>query len=255
MREIRRRRGLLPIALRRDPDFAITSPNWDTFARWEWCPDWGAGYLDDADWDRNWAPAASFDNNKEEDEDDDDDEEDDFHEHDGQGCVGVQDHPPPPRVSGEFFYHIYNGRVVRDNVDDMIKDHYFQAADRGETYVMPPELMEEEELAVAVLIGQEEEMRAFPSYEDALALLVAPPGPPPMQPRVPHRRGHAARPGWSPGMRGLELRLHGRRPRRRSWAGLPGRRLHRQDHHHRQWRTGRGLRGRSSTSPAMTMTR
>jgi hypothetical protein len=57
--------------------------------------------------------------------------------------------------------------VVRD-------DNYFQAADRGETYVMPPELTEEEE------------RRAFPGYEDALALLVAPPTlprSPPMQPR------------------------------------------------------------------------
>jgi hypothetical protein len=154
MREIGRRRGFLPIALRRDPDFAITSPNWDTFARWEWYPDWGAGYLSDTDWDRNWAPAAPSDNNKEEDMDDD--EEDDFHEHDGQGCVGVQDQPPPPRVSGEFFYQIYNGRVVRDNVDDMINHvvyHYFQAADHGETYVMPPELMEEEELATPPILG------------------------------------------------------------------------------------------------------
>jgi hypothetical protein len=31
MREIRRRRALLPRALRRDPDFAIASPNYDTF--------------------------------------------------------------------------------------------------------------------------------------------------------------------------------------------------------------------------------
>jgi hypothetical protein len=34
--------------------------------------------------------------------------------------------------------------------------------------------------------------------------------------RVLHLRGHAARPGWSPGTRGLELRLRGRRPFHRS---------------------------------------
>jgi hypothetical protein len=35
--------------LRHNPDFAITSPNWDTFAVWEWRPDRRAGYLGDAD--------------------------------------------------------------------------------------------------------------------------------------------------------------------------------------------------------------
>jgi hypothetical protein len=57
---------------------------------------------------------------------------------------------------------------------------------------MPPELTEEEELAVAVLISQEEErrveLRAFSELANALVLSVAPPppppppGPPPMQP-------------------------------------------------------------------------
>jgi hypothetical protein len=80
--------------------------------------------------------------------------------------------------------------VIRDDTDDMINHvvyHYFQAADRGKVYQMPPELTEEEELAVAVLISQEEErraeLRAFPELVDALVLSVAPPpphGPPPM---------------------------------------------------------------------------
>jgi hypothetical protein len=50
---------------------------------------------------------------------------------------------------------------------------------------MPPELTEEEELTVAVLISEEEERRAFPKLADALVLSVAPPpspGLPPMQP-------------------------------------------------------------------------
>jgi hypothetical protein len=33
VREIRRRRGLLPMHLRRNPAFDIASPNWDTFSR------------------------------------------------------------------------------------------------------------------------------------------------------------------------------------------------------------------------------
>jgi hypothetical protein len=56
--EIRRQRALLLMHLRRDPDFAITSPNWETFAAWEWRPDLRIGYLGDADWDRKWAPIA-----------------------------------------------------------------------------------------------------------------------------------------------------------------------------------------------------
>jgi hypothetical protein len=85
---------------------------------------------------------------------------------------------------------IYNSRVVRDDVDDMVNHvvyHYFQAQDRGEVYQMPPELTEEEELVVAVLISKEKErraeLRAFPELADALVFLVAPPpppGPPPM---------------------------------------------------------------------------
>jgi hypothetical protein len=87
--------------------------------------------------------------------------------------------------------------VIRDYTDDMINHvvyNYFKAADNGEPYDLPPELTEEEELTVAALISQEEERRAFPRYEDALALSVAtpqPPGPLPMQPpRTPPARPH-----------------------------------------------------------------
>jgi hypothetical protein len=57
---------------------------------------------------------------------------------------------------------------------------------------------------VAVLISTEEDMRAFPSIEDALALSVAPhspPGPlPPQPPRTPPRpcRHDARRDPWDP---------------------------------------------------------
>jgi hypothetical protein len=113
-REIRRRRALLPMQLCRDPPFAIESTNWDTFSRWEVRPDRHAGYLGDVDWDRSWEPVVSSDD--EEDEDDEDEDKDDVKT------------PPPPRVSGEVSGQIYNGRVIRDNIDDMINHvvyHYF----------------------------------------------------------------------------------------------------------------------------------
>jgi hypothetical protein len=53
--------------------------------------------------------------------------------------------PPPPRVSGEVFGQIYNGRVIRDDIDDMV-----------EAYQMLPDLTEEEHV-VDVLISEEEE--------------------------------------------------------------------------------------------------
>jgi hypothetical protein len=99
-------------------------------------------------------------------------------------------------------------------MDDMINHvvyNYFKAADNGEPYDLPPELTEEEELTVAILISEEKERRAFPGYEDALALSVAP-SPPPMQPprtppATPCREARAepwdawpkAAPGWPAG--------------------------------------------------------
>jgi hypothetical protein len=65
--------------------------------------------------------------------------------------------------------------VICDDTNDTINHviyHYFQAVDRGKVYQMPPELTEEEELPVAVLIIQEEERRAelreFPELANAL---------------------------------------------------------------------------------------
>jgi hypothetical protein len=119
------------------------------------------------------------------DDDDKDDDDEDEDDGDDDDDVPAQMPPPPspPRVG-----QIYNGRVIRDDTDDMVHHvvyQYFQAADRGEAFEIPPELTEEEELAVAVLISQELERRAFPELADALALSVAPPPPPgpaPMQP-------------------------------------------------------------------------
>jgi hypothetical protein len=91
--------------LHRDPDFAITSPNWDNFSTWEWCLERRAGYLSDADWDRDWAPTASSDDD-DEDKDEDEDEE----------GIGVQAHQPP-RVIGELSDQIYNDGVVCDDSD------------------------------------------------------------------------------------------------------------------------------------------
>jgi hypothetical protein len=113
--------------------------------------------------------------------DDDEYDADDFH-------VPAQMPPPPspPRVSGEVSGQIYNGRVIRDDTDDMVHHvvyQYFHADGRGEAFEIPPELTEEEELAIAVLVSQEEERRAFAELADALALSVAPP-PPPGPPRT-----------------------------------------------------------------------
>jgi hypothetical protein len=82
------------------------------------------------------------------------------HEHGAQGCVYVlappSPPPPPPRVSIKVSGQIYNGRVIRDDMDDMINHvvyNYFKAADNDESYDRPPELTEEEELIVTILIS------------------------------------------------------------------------------------------------------
>jgi hypothetical protein len=152
-------------------------------------PDRRAGYLGDVDWDSNWEPIVSS-NNEDSDKDKDNDEEEEECEEEADVKM-----PPPPCVNGEVYGQIYNGRVIHDDTDDMIHHvvyHYFQAADCGDAYQMPPELTEEEELAAAVLNSEEERRagrRAFPELTDALVLSVAPlplPGPPPMQPpRIP----------------------------------------------------------------------
>jgi hypothetical protein len=139
----------------RGPAFDIASPNWDTFSRWELRLDRRVGYLGDTDWDPDWAPIVSSsdedDSSKDEDEEDGDGYVNDFH-------VPAQTPPPPspPRVSGEVSGQIYNGQVICDDTDDMVNHvvyHYFQAANRGEAFEIPPELTKEEDLAVAVLIS------------------------------------------------------------------------------------------------------
>jgi hypothetical protein len=124
--------------LRRDPVFDIGSPNWDTFSRWELRLDRRASYLSDANWDPDCVPVVS---SSDDDEDDKDDDEDDR--------VPVQAPPPPspPRVSDEVSGQIYNGRVIRDDTDDMVNHvvyHYLQAVDHGEAIELPPKLTEEE---------------------------------------------------------------------------------------------------------------
>jgi hypothetical protein len=47
----------------------------------------------DANWDRDWRPVASSDNDDGSD-DEDGDEDEDFHEHGAQACVHVQAQPP-----------------------------------------------------------------------------------------------------------------------------------------------------------------
>jgi hypothetical protein len=70
-----------PPALWRDPAFAIESPAWGTFARWEWNVERCAGYLGDRDWDLAWVLEAYSSDDEdeafEEDEDDADEDEDD----------------------------------------------------------------------------------------------------------------------------------------------------------------------------------
>jgi hypothetical protein len=86
---------------------------------------------------------------------------------------------------------------------DHIVYHYLQATQLGQHFEIPPELTEEEQLVVAVLINAEKEKRAFPDLEDALVLSVAPPpppSPPPLQPpRTPLRpRRDARMEPWDP---------------------------------------------------------
>jgi hypothetical protein len=96
-------------------------------------PDRRAGYLSDVDWDRNWEPVVSSDDEDEDVDDEDDAAEDEDYEDDDEDKDDAKT-PPRPRVSGEVSGQIYNGRVIRDDTDDMINHvvyHYFQAADRG----------------------------------------------------------------------------------------------------------------------------
>jgi hypothetical protein len=57
------------------------------------------------------------------------------------------------------------------------------ANERGEHYELPPELTEDEQLQVAILVSAAEEKCAFLGLEDALTLSIAPPPPPGPPPR------------------------------------------------------------------------
>jgi hypothetical protein len=151
---------------------------------------------------------------------------DDADEDDNEDDAKTPPPPSPPRVSSEVSGQIYNGRVIRDDTDDMVHHvvyHYFQAIDRGEAYQIPPELTEEEEeLAVAILISEEEDKRAFPELADALVLSVAPLPPP--RPPADVAAAHSSGDATSRGQGGAMGRLAQSCTRaRRLSCGLPGR--------------------------------
>jgi hypothetical protein len=68
--------------LRCDPAFDIGYLNWDTFSRWEVRPDRRVGYLGDVDWDHNWEPVVSSDDEESDEDADDDDEDDELEDED-----------------------------------------------------------------------------------------------------------------------------------------------------------------------------
>jgi hypothetical protein len=235
--------------------------------------EWHTGYLGDTDWDRTWVPEDySFgDEDEASDEDDNDDDEgtdEDEEEYDNldfsvfdDGCQPPHPQPPSSPVPAggcDVSGHVNDdGTFVCDDMEDFVGNVAYNillAKYNGEHYVLPPELMEDKELQVAVLVSAEEEKRAFPGLEDALFLSVVPPPPPPpprrqplpSPPHAPPRPGHAeVAEAWDPwpeadARRSASyLRCH---PRHQD---LP---LH-------PWRIGRGHRRPSLTSPSMkTMT-
>jgi hypothetical protein len=222
--EVHRRRALLPPALWRDPAFVIGSGAWDTFARWEWNTERRAGYLGDTDWDRAWVPEDYSSGDEDEDFEEEDDEEGTSHdeafdedEDDNldfsvfeDGCQPSPLQPPsPPAPAGgcSVSSRVHEGHVVRDDTEDFFGNvayNVLRARDNSEHYLLPPELTEDQELQVAVLVSAQEEKRAFLGLEDALFISVAPPPPPrrqapPSPLRAPPRPGHAeADEAWDP---------------------------------------------------------
>jgi hypothetical protein len=197
--------------LRRDLAFTIESGTWDIFVRWEWNAERCAGYLGDTDWDRAWVleDYSSGDEDEAfEEEDDDEGTDEDEGEDDNlefsifdDGCQPPHPQPPSlpvPAGGCDVSGHVNDDIVIRDDTEDFIGNVAYNvllARGNGKHYVLPPELTEDEELQVAVLVSAEEEKRAFPGLEDALFLSVAPPPPPrrppPSSPRAPPRPGHA----------------------------------------------------------------
>jgi hypothetical protein len=200
------RRALLPPTLRRDPAFAIECPAWDTFARWEWNAERCVGYLGDRDWDHAWVREgySSDDEDEafEEDEDDEEVDKDEDNDLDFSFLVVTSRHSLRLPRTGRKLRHLrprLRGKGHPRRHEDFVANATYNvllARENGEHYVMPPELTEDEELSMAVLVSTEEEKRAFPRLEDALAFSVVPSHPPQRQPppspprRVP-RPGHA----------------------------------------------------------------
>jgi hypothetical protein len=82
----------------------IESLNWDTFSRWEARPDRRAGYLGNVDWDRNWEPVVSSNDEKsDEDADEDDDEDDELEDEDYKD--GDEDDAKTPLIRLKRIYN------------------------------------------------------------------------------------------------------------------------------------------------------
>jgi hypothetical protein len=105
-------------------------------------------------------------------------------------------HPPGPAGSCNVSGRVFEGRVVRNNIEDFVANVAYNVllvSKNGKHYVLPPELTEDEQLQVAVIVSAEEKW-AFLGLEDALAISVASP---PLHREGNHRRcHHANRLGW-----------------------------------------------------------
>jgi hypothetical protein len=84
--------------------------------------------------------------------------------------------PPVPRDGPERVQEIHHRRTLLTPA--LRRDPVFAIKSPAWDYVLPPELTEDEELQVAILVSAEEEKQAFPGLKDALAISVAPPPPP-----------------------------------------------------------------------------
>jgi hypothetical protein len=160
---------------------------------------------------------------------DDDDENEDFHKHDAQGCVYVQapppSSPPPPRVSSKVSGQIYNGRVIRDDTDDMVNHvvYNFFKRSRPSTTASTTNYRPSSPRRTSSPSSSSSARRRRGGPSRGMRM------PWPSRWRCPrhlgrhrcsrlalHRRGHAAMPGRSPGTPGPELHLGGRQVHRLS---------------------------------------
>jgi hypothetical protein len=126
------------------------SSAWDTFGSWEWRAARRAGYLGNSDWDQRWAPEAP-NNDGGGDGDDSGGHDGDFD--DVNDDNGRQPPPPPPSCDDGTV------KAVRDDTDDFVGNvvcNVLLANERVVHYELPPELTEDEQLLVAVLVSAEE---------------------------------------------------------------------------------------------------